>query len=906
MGEQEVQRIRRCAEEVVLAARSDPAVAAQLVREIESIAGQNPNPLFEAYSRRAKGHLLHIRGSMAAAIECYRTALGLFDQCQEEVEHARTASTLVGALVPLGEFDEALRLAKKARRIFQQANLDVRAARLDVNVGNLYHRLNRLEEALEHYERAAPVLENSSDCEAAAGVLINRSVVLMLLYRFGESEQGFLRARDFSDRHGLKVFATQSEYNRGYLLFLVGEYTQALKLMQVAEAGFGELGDEIHVARCRLDRAQILLELNLPEHALELARLAESGFRSSGLNGDRSRAMLLLGGCLMRLGRTGEAVGYYSRGKRLFEKEGNGIWAAMADLEIATALMASGDTSGAAELAERTAEFLRIEKHFPFSALADAVSARFCVARNDADRALFFLGRCEKSLEFEPPACLRYQISYLKGRALELQQRVDEACHSFQAAATSLEFLLTHISVDQVMSRFLVDKEDVYERLAGLSADVSRAFQLVDHARTRGLTASWDLQRRSNIPSDRLLTLRERLRSDHLRLFQAGQANPDFLFQKIKRSEQELMQELLEVEFRQHEPSAVAPASEMLSLPAGEVLLEYFVRDQSVSVFVAGKGLLERIPLSISTDELEREVNFARYGLSRPGDSRREAALHHHLQRLYEILIEPVKGFLQRRLVVIPHRFLNHLPFHVLLGPSGHLAEEYVVSSAPSAAAYGLACRKESSFSGTPLIIGIDAPDLPAIRDEVRNVASKLPNCRIAVNKTLEEIRPALQTAGVIHIASHGVFRSDSPAWSLLKLGYDVLTPTDMLNLQVNAQLVTMSACSTGQTYVRGNEVQGFVRAFLQKGVPSVIASLWDVNDRATSMLMTHFYERIKDSPDIAENLRLAMLDVKHTFKHPHYWGGFVLIGRSNLGRSWESISNAQKLECTDFTKNDT
>jgi CHAT domain-containing protein len=85
------------------------------------------------------------------------------------------------------------------------------------------------------------------------------------------------------------------------------------------------------------------------------------------------------------------------------------------------------------------------------------------------------------------------------------------------------------------------------------------------------------------------------------------------------------------------------------------------------------------------------------------------------------------------------------------------------------------------------------------------------------------------------------------------------------------------------------------VRAFSQWGVPSLLASLWDVNDRATSMLMSRFYDRIQDSSDIADNLRRAMLDVKSEFAHPHYWAPFVLIGRQRLGRN-----------CTDFPKSDT
>jgi CHAT domain-containing protein/tetratricopeptide (TPR) repeat protein len=883
--EQEAERIRHCAEELVLAARSDPATASQFVREIESIAVQNPSPLFEAYFQRAKGHLLHIHGSMAEAIQRYRTALSLFEGCREEIEQARTASSLVGALVPLGEFEEALRLAEQARQIFNQANLKIRAARLDVNVGNLYHRLNRLDEALERYERAAAVFEDSTDREATAGVLINRSVVLMLLYRFDEALQGFLRAHEFSREHGLKVFAAQSEYNRAYLLFLAGNYAQALKLLQVAEAEFRDIGDEIHVAHCRLDRAELLLELNLPEHAFELAGLAESGFGASGLNGDRSRAMLLLGRCLMRMGRTAEAGSHYSTAKRLFEAEANAIWASMADLEIAAQLMVSGNVPEAAELAERASEMFRKQKHYPFSALADALSARICLERRDPGRALFFLGRCEESLGSHPPACLRYHISYLKGRALELQGHVEDAGGCFRVASESLEFLLSHISVDQVMVRFLEDKEDVYERLAVLSTDVRQAFRFVDHGRTRALTAPWNVRARSEEVSGKVRTLRESLSSDHLRLFRPGETNAVSLFQEIKRSEQELMKELLEGAFRDEEPPGPSASSDdVLELTHEEVLLEYFLTGESVSVFVVGNGLLERVTLPISATELQQEVSFTRYGLSRRGDRRRDPALRYHLQRLYKTLIEPLQPWLRRRMVIIPHRFLCHLPFDVLLGPAGYLAEEHIISFAPSVRAYGLAVSRKVRRSGTSLIIGTAAPDLPAITGEVRSVADKLPNCTVAVDRSLAEVRPALEEAAFVHIASHGIFRSDNPAWSLLKLGSDVLTPADLLDLRLNAELVTMSACSTGQTYVRGNEVQGFVRAFLQLGVPSVIGSLWDVNDQATSMLMSSFYSRIPDSPDIAENLRLAMLDVKDTFEHPHYWGGFILIGRQHLG----------------------
>jgi CHAT domain-containing protein/tetratricopeptide (TPR) repeat protein len=900
IAQQDTDNIRRLVDEVVLAARSDPTAAERLAGEIESIAKQNPSPLFEAYSHRAKGHVLQTQGKMTEAVRYYRSAHALFEQCLEPVEQARTASSLVGALVPLGEFEEALRLAEQAREVFQQANLPARAARLDVNIGNLYHRLNRLEDALSCYERAAQYLEHSNDHEAVAGILINRSVVLMLLYRFEESSQGFLCARNFSEQRGLHVFAAQSEYNRAYLLFLVGDYAQSLRLMQEAEAAFQKLGDAIHVAHCRSDRAEILLELNLPEYALGLATLAEDGFRCSGLNGDRARALLISGRCLARLNRKTEALKQYQQSRTLFHSEGNLIGASLADLETAAAMTSQVNAEAATQLVEEAGDVFRNHKHIPLSALADSLLARLHVENGDSGRALQLLHRCEQSLKSQLPANLQYHIQYLKGWALQVQGRVSEARECYRTATESLEFLLTRISVDQAMLRFLEGKEDAYERLASLSDNHQKAFELVDRARARALTAPWNLRRRPHPVSDKIRTLRDSLRSDHLRLFRSDNPQPDSLLDGISRKEHLFMQELLEEQFRQTADSMDDECATPTEA-ADEVFLEYFIRDESVAVFVVKNGKAERVTLPVSTSALQQELTFTRYGLSRPGNSNRESALRYHLEWMYDALIAPVVPLLTGRIVVIPHKFLSHLPFHLLLGPDGYLAEHYEISYAASMATYLRTGRRSLQASPKSLILGTHASNLPAAVDELRDVAGRLPDATVALDKSFEEIRSDFESATFIHIASHGLFRQDNPEWSLLNVGSDVLSPTDILNLQVNAELVTMSACSIGKTHGRGAEVQGFVRALLQWEVPSIVAALWQVDDSATSLLMRAFYNNFQDSPDIARNLRLAMLEVRRSFPHPYYWGGFVLFGRQKLGSSWEHINQAAaKLACTD------
>jgi len=898
-----LQKVRECAEQLTLAARSDPDMAEKLVCQIESLASRSPEPIFEAYSQRARGHLSHARGGMTEAVGHYQKALELFEQCGEAVERARTASSLVGALGPMGRFEEALRLAHEARQTFLKANLQNRAARLDVNVGNLYHRLNRLEEALVHYERGAALLEDTGDVEAAAGVMINRSVVLMLLYRFDDALEGFVRARKFSERHGLRVLATQSDYNNAYLHFLTGRCAEALKALKSTEASFRELGDEIHVAHCRSTTAEILLGLNLPEHALELATLAEDGFRTSALTIDRCRTLLLIGRCLMRLGHTEEAVSHYSRARRLFGEAGNPIWAAIADLGVASAMTASGRHSEAVSLALQSHDLFRKQRHAPFLATAVTVAARALIEQGDPFNGLRLLKECEEFLGCEWPASVNYDIQYLKGRALELSGRFEEARECFHNAIESLEFLLNHITTDHAALRFLEDKEDVFERLAGLTGDPGQAMELADRARSCALDRFGGLRQRSGEVSQAARQLRETLQADYLRLFESNRADPDALFTKIRQTEQKLMHELLEVQLKGEFSSPTQSERFTASIAADEVMLEYFVAGDSVSVFVATDGGVERVELPVSASELQQEVHLTRYGLWSSGDARREFALEHHLRRLHDVLIAPIEGSLRRRVIFVPHRFLNGLPLHILRGPHGYLLDQYVTSYAPSASAYCRASRRETASVGECLIVGTDCTDLPGASREIRMLAGNLPACKVAINANIRELRTALERASIVHIASHAIFRPDAPAWSLVSLGSDALTPADLVELNLNAELVTLSACSTGRMNSSRNEAPSFVRAFSLLGVPSLVASLWEVQDDASTSLMSHFYEGFRKSPDIAENLRQAMLAVRDAFPHPWYWGGFVLMGKQRLGRSWSLFGGVRRSQSTNATR---
>ncbi|MBU0558984.1 MAG: CHAT domain-containing protein [Bacteroidetes bacterium] len=97
-----------------------------------------------------------------------------------------------------------------------------------------------------------------------------------------------------------------------------------------------------------------------------------------------------------------------------------------------------------------------------------------------------------------------------------------------------------------------------------------------------------------------------------------------------------------------------------------------------------------------------------------------------------------------------------------------------------------------------------------------------------------------------------------------------------------NSDLLVMSACETGLAQIKKNDdMIGLVRGFLYAGIPSVIASLWKVNDLATYKLMTDFYQFLSQNKGKAESLRLAQKEMISTaaFNHPFFWSAFNLNG---------------------------
>ncbi len=139
-----------------------------------------------------------------------------------------------------------------------------------------------------------------------------------------------------------------------------------------------------------------------------------------------------------------------------------------------------------------------------------------------------------------------------------------------------------------------------------------------------------------------------------------------------------------------------------------------------------------------------------------------------------------------------------------------------------------------------------------------------------------------------LHFATHGTFDARSPRSSGLLLAVrpeagnlqeGMLTVDDLYSLDLNAELVTMSACETALADVQsGDDLIGLTRGFLYAGAKNIVASLWQVDDAATEQLMVQFYKNMATSSK-AEALRRAQLSIRVKYPHPFYWAAFQLNG---------------------------
>jgi len=371
-------------------------------------------------------------------------------------------------------------------------------------------------------------------------------------------------------------------------------------------------------------------------------------------------------------------------------------------------------------------------------------------------------------------------------------------------------------------------------------------------------------------------------------------------------------------------------------LSSNQSLIEYLLVDSTIYTLLINKDTFILHENNTETPIHELVVNFnsglTKYHLSRSMplsmqsemvDLYVESAL-----KLYDYLIKPIQPHLNRKIIFVAEGMLGYLPFEVLLKSNpnklndfsnyDYLMNDYAVSYCYSATLLSeLMSQKhkeknlESVLAVAPFYEDIQEPILqleknnpaPNTRDtltnlkysgdEIENIVEIAKGKKLfGKNANLTTFKSLAPFYKILHLSTHAIANDDSGDYAYLAFKeansdnlYEKLYIRDIYNMNLNSEMVVLSACNTSSGKLRkGEGIINMSRAFAYAGANSMVASHWSVDDKSTGELMQEFYKQLftnKLSKD--EALRQAKLKYIEQNKglkaHPYYWAAFIGIG---------------------------
>lgn len=474
-----------------------------------------------------------------------------------------------------------------------------------------------------------------------------------------------------------------------------------------------------------------------------------------------------------------------------------------------------------------------------------------------------------------------------------------KATDLYKKSVDEIELQRSHINTETSKIGFVGDKHEVYRQLiAALIAlkRVDEAFEYVERSKSRALVdvlaSKRDFAVQDRDPENVKVALSQlEIASQSARIQDRGPlSDPEVGGTRNLAIARSRLQTAAPQLAALVTVSAVPKDEIKEHLGSDEALVEYYGQNDDYYVFVLDRQGLQVVKLE--PKNLERQVRELRAAVQQVGSDEWRAKA----RELYDIVWQPVaEQVAARKIILVPHGILHYLPFAALIARDGsYLADHNAVRFLPSASVLRF-LRPSLPKGQAPLLafgdpdLGDPGYDLRYAEEEAKAVAAIYPGSQVLLHKEASKSNfvKAEGAFSRIHFATHGKFNADQPLSSglLLAGGVDVrsmLTVDELYTMNLNADLVTLSACETGLGKVaNGDDVVGLTRGFLYAGARSIVASLWSVDDKATATLMESFYRNLA-TMNKNEALRQAQLSTRKVFPQPFYWAAFQLTGRSD------------------------
>ncbi len=859
-------------------------------------------------------------GQYPPAIEHFNKAIDLGSELHDRVLEASARNNLGLVYDELGEYRKSLEEYNRALELYRGTNFERGISDTIGNIGGKHLLLGEYGEALRYYQQALEIDERTNLKPGMSLDLQNIALCYVGMGRVPDAIETFDRSIKLANEAGLKKEAADSQKGKGSALVQVGKYTEALNqyraALQVYEAaglkqqlieGLGDLGN---------------LELRLGD-----AASAEKEFRraldlSRTINHPRGVTMNLiaLGDLEWRRKRYTEARALHRDALARANAAGDQGSAAAAGIQLALSERSLGNLENAANEAQKAADIGRATQAQPIA--GEALFALGEIARTGGHQegALKnFAAAREIAANIANPE-LSWRVDFGRGQTLESLNQNEAALAAYRSAIKTIEQVRNELREERFRASYIEDKYQVYVALVELLLTLGRAdeaFLVSEKLRARSYL---DLLSRGQTPlrnpaqRQTETTLKNRIRQLQQNI-EAETAKP---IPDQKRQVVDLFsRELAEAErnyqnfvddLRSSEPDYAAARS--LSAPTGlevkkklspgTALVEYVLAENSLSIFVLRADGLRAMTVPIDAANLRARVELLRSLMVRHQTEEWKLPA----EKLYQVLIAPVEdaGWLRgtERLYLVPHAILHYVPFAALRqtanGRDNLLVDKFVLGYLPAAAAL-ISGSSSTGSSNSMLAMAPANARLQFTQQESRSVSTFFPKHHtllLGARATESSFKNLAGDYDVIHLATHGYFNKLNPLLSGVLLERDAqddgrLEVHEIFELQLHAQLVTLSACDTalGSGYFAevpaGDDIVGLTRAFLFAGSPSVLATLWEVNDRSAVRFMQGFYGQLGKGDKAAALAKVQReMRARGSYRHPYYWASFVMVGSMN------------------------
>lgn len=361
-------------------------------------------------------------------------------------------------------------------------------------------------------------------------------------------------------------------------------------------------------------------------------------------------------------------------------------------------------------------------------------------------------------------------------------------------------------------------------------------------------------------------------------------------------------------------------------LAKNEIFIEYFVAEEAVNIFLISSEEEQLIRVPIKQNFTALVEGFRNSILSQGGDFWSTG------YQLYQYLFEPIAARIQGKdLFIVPDGVLGYIPFEALLTApitadstnfedfpyllkehslrfnfSAHASMPYlektkrshsgeVLALAPlfenKTGDGNLAMRSGStgSFRGLP-----DLSPLPGTLLELESLKALFRGQFLQAEAASEmAFKQNAPNYSLLHVATHTLIDDRLPGLSKLVFSSKedeedgFLHAYELYNMDLNSDLVTLSACNTGYGKLqKGEGIASLARAFAYAGSPNMVMSLWQVKDQTTPVIMDRFYKKLNEGKDKHRALKEAKIEFINQqnglYSHPYFWACFMYLGDAN------------------------